>query len=337
MRDPQPDLGDQNGGFPEPPPGEPVRVVRAAHATCGADTEIRLPGSLAATVVRRVVCSGCAEPYWSDYVEDLGTPAFAAARRRRPGWTVAAASLLAAAAAVVAALLLIQGGSDEPAEGTLQGAASAGQGAEGSDEGSGGGGDNQGGGQGEGAGGNQADRQRGDGGGGNQDSGGGRGNGGGDGGAAPGNARLARESNFTLAIPPGWERSNPPRGATFAVSSSSGGADATLWVERDRTLSVREFESQSLERLKRVAGNARVASRTPAPTDAGTVIRLRAGAPAGQGGRIEYKVTLRAAGPFRYYLVTSEQPDARRAARSGVRLVHGSFIPEPEGAKKGGE
>ncbi len=42
-------------------------------------------------------------------------------------------------------------------------------------------------------------------------------------------------------------------------------------------------------------------------------------------------MTLRAAGPFRYYLATTVQPGASRQASEGADLIHGSFVPEPEG------
>ena len=123
--------------------------------------------------------------------------------------------------------------------------------------------------------------------------------------------------------------------ATF--SAKINGADATLWIERDQSLSVRKFERQSLKQLKQVAGNARVESRTSSPTDAGAIIRLLGDARSGQGGRVAYEVTVRSATPFHYYLVTSQQPGANALARRGVRLVHGSFIPSPTVASKGAE
>jgi hypothetical protein len=68
--------------------------------------------------------------------------------------------------------------------------------------------------------------------------------------------------------------------------------------------------------------------RVPAPTDEATIVRLAADAPPGQPS---YEVTLRAAGPYRYYLATSVQPDASREAVEGAELVAGSFTPEGSG------
>ena len=41
-----------------------------------------------------------------------------------------------------------------------------------------------------------------------------------------------------------------------------------------------------------------------------------------------YEVTLRAAGPYRYYLATSVQPDASATAVDGADLIEGTFTPE---------
>jgi hypothetical protein len=310
----------ENGGFPEPPPGEPVRVVRAAHQACGTGTEIRLPAALTAEVVRRVHCSGCGQEYSSLFVEDVAAalavaPQVAAPaepQRRRPSWILAGASAVFAAAAVIATLALIQELDEDPAGGTQQAAETA----PAAD-----------------AGGRPDAEAPPEPGGGAQSSNGSGSDG--EGGATSESAELVQESNFALAIPPGWQRSDPPRGATF--SAKINGADATLWIERDQSLSVRKFERQSLKRLKQVAGNARVESRTPSPTDAGAVIRLLGDARSGQGGRVAYEVTVRSATPFHYYLVTSQQPGANALARRGVRLVHGSFIPSPTVANKEAE
>jgi hypothetical protein len=107
----------ENGGFPDPPPGEPVHVVRCSHLACGAETRIRLPGSVPASAVRRVVCAGCARPYETATVEEVE-----AARPRPPRpprrwrrrwldrppsrrWTLVAVPI--AAVAVFAALILV--------------------------------------------------------------------------------------------------------------------------------------------------------------------------------------------------------------------------------------
>ncbi len=115
----------ENGGFPDPPPGEPVRVVSCSHLACGAETRIRLPSSVPTGVVRRVVCAGCATAYETATVEELGP------QRRRwldtpPGrlWTLIAIPI--AAIAVFGVVVLINAiGSDE-GESTRGGSASSG-------------------------------------------------------------------------------------------------------------------------------------------------------------------------------------------------------------------
>ena len=63
--------GLPNGGFPEPPRGAVVRVVRAEHAACGHATRVRLPAQIPAASVRRVVCAGCARAYDAARVIEL--------------------------------------------------------------------------------------------------------------------------------------------------------------------------------------------------------------------------------------------------------------------------
>ncbi len=79
----EPNAPAANGGFPEPPEGEPVRVVRCSHLACGAETRIRLPADLPTRVVHRVVCARCATAYDTASVEDLGVPHW---RRRIGHW-----------------------------------------------------------------------------------------------------------------------------------------------------------------------------------------------------------------------------------------------------------
>ena len=76
--------------------------------------------------------------------------------------------------------------------------------------------------------------------------------------------------------------------------------------------------------LKGLAGSARVVERVAAPTADGTIVHLAADAPAGSP---QYEVTLRAGGPYRYYLATTVQPDASDRAADGAELIHGSFQP----------
>ena len=139
-------------------------------------------------------------------------------------------------------------------------------------------------------------------------------------------ARVVSEPTYTLALPPQWMQVDPPASASFAAEASDGTGDATLWIERDPELGFAGFERRSLARLRDLAGDAEVAEREPGPGAEQTVVRLTAGAP----GERRYEVTLRAAGPYRYFLSTALDPDASPVAREGVTLIQGSFLPSRE-------
>ena len=147
-------------------------------------------------------------------------------------------------------------------------------------------------------------------------------------GGAGGDSQFVTQPGFSLALPPGWEQTPAEGGAAFTAAAEDGTADATLWIERAPDLSFAEFETRSLEQLSSLTGNAEVVERIPAPTAAGTSVRLRADTPEGSGVSAPYDVTLRAAGPYRYYLATSVQPDASAKAAEGADLIVGSFTPE---------
>jgi hypothetical protein len=136
---------------------------------------------------------------------------------------------------------------------------------------------------------------------------------------------LVKGSSYTLALPKGWARTEPQGDSTFAAAAQGGGAEATLWVRRDPRLSFSQFESQSLDQLRQTTGTgAKVVDRTPAPTADGTIVTLAANPP--QGGP-DYEVTLRIAGPYRYYLATTVEPDASTTAAEGAELIRSSFVP----------
>ena len=300
----------ENGGFPEPPAGEPQRLVRARHAACGNETRVRLPSALPARTVRQVVCRTCSATYECDGAEELGlmSPQEAASYQPPPappsGLAVAFARLRAlarpslpwnmpsldsriwrygsaavAALAVIAILALIQGGDETPTAVTAGGAEAAG-------------------GPVQSAAGEPAGTQ----------------------------ARFVTEPGFSMALPPGWQRSAPGGGAAFAAQTVAGNAEATLWIDNDPTLSFKEFEQRSILALESLAGSSpEVVERIAAPTLAGSMVRLLVAPPAGPA----YEVTLRAAGPYRYYLVTTLEPNASQRAAEGVALIHGSLLPEP--------
>jgi hypothetical protein len=147
-------------------------------------------------------------------------------------------------------------------------------------------------------------------------------------GSGTGAAHLVSGGTYSLALPKGWQRTEAPAGATFSAAAANGEADATLWITRDPKLDFPTFVSQSLTQLEALAGSANIVQRVPAPTEAGTIVKLAADAPAGQP---TYSVTLRVAGPYRYYLATTVQPDASPAATQAADLIAGSFTPEAKG------
>ena len=312
-----------------PVAGEPVRLVRCRHDACGTATRVRVPRELPAKVVRRVVCDGCHVPFECDAVLDVGVveqngtdgaaPAPARSlsrprlrqlrqRRRRPrpqrasrlprlhapGWLSNPESHAWRYLSIpIAAAIVVL------ALILIQGSGNSGRHSA-SPAGSSANGPSAK----EGAAAAGA-RQ-----------------------AAHG-ARVVKGSSYTLALPSGWRRVEPKNGATFAAAVDGGGADATLWIRRDPHLSFPEFESRSLAQLHALAGSAHVVNRVAAPTAEATVVTLAADSPPGQPA---YAVTLRVAGPYRYYLATTVDPNASREAVDGADLIHNSFVPQARGA-----
>jgi hypothetical protein len=362
----------ENGGLPEPPASEPIRIIAAHHDSCGAETHVRLPGSVPARAIRRLNCSSCAQPFAARAVQDHGleeiagleralaavesgssdvpmaTPKPARSKLTLPKLTMPkltrakaaeptltrpklgmptlrlpkleaktqsertsrfklpslnpssriwrVASIPLAATAVVGGLLLIQGdGSD--VEPTPTAAAPA------------------------------ADSTAGDSAAIVAADGSGK-EGKGQAGANSDSAKLVRGTAYSLALPADWKQIAPQGGATFAAVANDGGADAQLWISEDPKLDFPTFVRQSLTQLETLAGSAQIVERAPAPTAEETVVILAADAPAGQPS---YEVTLRVAGPYRYYLATSVQPGASAEAVSGSELLSGSFEPEDQG------
>jgi hypothetical protein len=298
---------ENNGGFPEPVPGEPVRLVKCRHDACGTSTRVRVPQALPARAVRRVVCDGCRQRYECEGVDDGegaaggGTAGGGATADSAPaGGTVPNRenriwkylSFPLAAAAVILVLVLVQrsdeGSQQEPASPTPPAPAAENAGGAGGALGAGA----------EGSGSSQG-------------------------------AELVTGDSYTFALPDGWARTEPQGGATFAASARDGGAEATLWVQRDPSLDFPQFEAQSLEQLRQLSGSgARVVERTTAPTAEGTIVTLAADSPPDGPA---YEVTLRLAGPYRYYLATTVEPDASREAADGAELIHTSFVPVATG------
>jgi len=139
---------------------------------------------------------------------------------------------------------------------------------------------------------------------------------------------LVKERGFTLSLPDDWIRTESPDGAVFAAQSPDGAARSTLWVERDPGLGFGGFVDRSLAGLEQLGDDARVTDRVAGPTLESSSAELRAtvaldGEPAGP-----YRVNLRAAGPYRYYLATSLRPDAAPALLADAELIGSSLRPE---------
>lgn len=144
---------------------------------------------------------------------------------------------------------------------------------------------------------------------------------------AGGDATLIERAGFSLALPHGWVETEPPAGASFAVTSPDGLADATLWITEAPKLSFARFEEQSLVRLSELSGDARVVDRSEGPTLETTIVELAAGAE-GPSADAPYRVTLRAAGPYRYYLATSLRVNAPAALVGDTELLRGTLRPD---------
>ena len=284
-----------NGGWPEPPTGEPVRVVAARHDACASDTRVRLPWPVPARAVRRVRCSECSRDFEAERVEELtptaprGLPLVDRFDPSSRAWQLASLGL--AAAAVIGGLMLIQGGDDQPQTAQTP-AAVAGQSPPAA----------------------AADRSKAD-----HKAGSGAAK-------ASKHTTLVSGSSFNLVLPAHWAQVDPPTGATFKAVSPAGDVDATLWIKRDPSLTFDQFVNQSRDQLAALSGTKpEVVEQGPAPSTDEAVVKLAADAPAGQP---TYQVTLRTSGDYRYYLAITTQPDASSEAVDGADLIDGSFTPE---------
>lgn len=152
-------------------------------------------------------------------------------------------------------------------------------------------------------------------------------------GISPPEGTYIGERGFSLSLPSGWERSDSPLGAAFAATSADGLAKTTLWVERDPSLGFEAFVEQSTQTLGEIGSNVRVIDRVGGPAIESQIAELRAEVPLDGDVATPYRVTLRAAGPYRYYLATSIQPGAPAQLAADAELLGGSFRPqvEPQG------
>jgi hypothetical protein len=282
-----------------------VRLVAAHHDACDGDTRVSLPRAVPALAVRRVVCDRCSIAFAPAGVAELSLsglqglalpsfsmPSFSLPELRRPSLPAFEWRWvsLAVAAVAVIAILSVVQSGDESPAPSAPAAVGA-----------------------DGATAPTAAKRAG-------------------GGAkvAPTDAQLISESTFQLALPPGWERTAPSGGATFAAVAPDGDADVMLWIERDPELDFATFERRSLTQLESIAGSSGVVRRNPGPTpETTTSVIAPTDAP---DGAPNYEVLL-SGGPGNqwYYLATTSQPGATAEATTGVELVQGSFLPQGRG------
>lgn len=143
----------------------------------------------------------------------------------------------------------------------------------------------------------------------------------------PAKPQQVDERLFSLALPADWRRGPGPRGA--ALFATTPGAELTLWVERAPRLSIERLERNALTRLSQLAPNAGVADRLEGPSPRSTRIELAADPAPGTASSAPTTVSLREAGPYRYYLQTSIEPRAPAERPAEAKLIHDSLRPAP--------
>ncbi len=148
------------------------------------------------------------------------------------------------------------------------------------------------------------------------------------------NPQFVEEKGFSIALPDTWKRTKPPEGASFAAASEDGLGEATLWVDRNPNLSFSDFIDQSLAGLEGLGDNAEVTDRVKGPSIETSIAVLSADVPVDDGVAGPYRVTLRAAGPYRYYLATSIGAGAPPRLVADAELLSASFRPQVEVAEK---
>jgi len=143
-------------------------------------------------------------------------------------------------------------------------------------------------------------------------------------------SQFVQERGFSIALPDSWHRAKPPEGASFSAQSDDGLGESTLWVDRDPDIDFDEFVDQSLAGLKQLGDNATVSDRVEGSSLETSIAVLEADVPLDGGLAGPYRVTLRAAGPYRYYLATSIGAGAPPRLLADAELLSASFRPNVE-------
>ena len=132
--------------------------------------------------------------------------------------------------------------------------------------------------------------------------------------------KFVEVGGYSLALPDGWRTSPRPPGSAFAARSADGLATTTLWIRRNPSLDFDAFKKRSKRSLGKLGSNVQVLSQVDGRTPADSSVQLGADVPLGgdlvpadQQVISTYRVTLRASGPFRFYLATTIQPGAPEA------------------------
>ena len=149
-------------------------------------------------------------------------------------------------------------------------------------------------------------------------------------------SQFVEERGFSIALPDDWHRTKAPEGASFSARSDDGLGEATLWVARDPKLTFDEFIDQSLAGLEQLGENADRERPGRGLVTGNAIAELKADVPLDGGLAGPYRVTLRAAGPYRYYLATSIGAGAPPRLLADAELLSASFRPnvEVEGKSK---
>lgn len=148
--------------------------------------------------------------------------------------------------------------------------------------------------------------------------------------AATAGAKTISERGYSLTLPAGWTRSPTPGGALFAAASDDGRAQTTLWAQRKPDLSFDGFVADSLAGLAELGTGARISDRVEGPTLETSSAQLRAEVSLSGRAPGPYRVDLRAAGPYRYYLATSIAAGAPPRLLGDAELLGSSLRPAVE-------
>ncbi len=122
---------------------------------------------------------------------------------------------------------------------------------------------------------------------------------------------------YSITLPDGWHNSPRPPGAALAVTSADGLASSTLIIRRNPSLDFDGFERRSERDLEKLGQTVEVVGRVDGETPEDSSVELQGTMLVGTGlvGADQElisatRVTLRVAGPYRYYLATTIQPGA---------------------------